>query len=410
MKIIIVADLYYPLINGCAVFARRLAQTLSARNHQVIVIAPSESYQYTQTQLDGINIYGVRSFPLTAFYPKFRIAFSWFYNKKLEKIIKNFTPDVIHCQFHLGVNRAVLKIAHQHQIPVIATNHFMPETMVHYVPFSSKLSPLLLRAAWKDFARVFRLAQTITTPTETAANLIKPFGINNVIPVSNGIDLERFKPNQPVKIVSELKSKLALPNKPILLYVGRLDKEKNLDWIIRATAFALKYTDFHCVIAGKGVLEKPLRQLTKDLAISHHVTFTGFISEEDLPALYCLSDCFIIAGTAELQSLVTMEAMASGLPIIALNAVALPELVHNGHNGFLFDPVLNNNIYNLAEKIKCIFQQSELRKNMGQKSLEIIQRHDIKKIIQQFEQIYSNAILPVRPKINNKNICPQNTF
>ena len=111
--------------------------------------------------------------------------------------------------------------------------------------------------------------------------------------------------------------------------------------------------------------------------------------DEDLPNLYKIADCFIIAGTAELQSLVTMEAMASGLPVVGVNAMALPELIHDGENGYLFEL---DNIESLTQSLIKILSDEKLRKQMGDKSLEIIQAHDINNSMVTFESLYQSML------------------
>ncbi|MCX7116610.1 MAG: glycosyltransferase [Legionellales bacterium] len=384
MNIILVADLYYPLVNGCSYFIQRLALQLKERGHQVIVIAPSESFSYTIKEIDGITVYGMRSYP-TFVYPKFRLCFLPFSGKRIEKIVNNFKPDVIHFQWHFGVNRAVLKVAKKMGIRTIGTNHFMPETMVHYLPFSKYVARPLIHLAWKDFARVFKQMDQITTPTQIAADLITPYFKQPVIPISCGIDLQRFRPGQCTKAV---RARYGIPEKPVLLYVGRLDREKNLDVVIKASAKALKDLDFHLIIAGCGTEKKGLTNLVKELNLQASVTFTGFVPNEVLPTLYCIANCFIIAGTAELQSIATMEAMASALPVLAVDAVALPELVHEGVNGYLFQIA---DINEFAKKIKRMTQDKQLRDTMGKESIDCITAHEIGVVMDKYEMIYKPA-------------------
>ena len=384
MNVLIAADLYYPLANGCSYFAQRLAFQLQQLGHRVIVIAPSESLGHTEREINGVKVFGLRSYPLFL-YPKFRICFLPLYSKTIDTIIETFKPDVIHFQHHFPVNRAVLKVAKKKGIPTVATNHFMPETMFHYVPFYSLLGPAMLKLAWKDFARVYRKMDKITTPTKTAERLISTYFTKPVIPISCGIDLHRFKPGQDT---DALRERYRISNKPVLLYVGRLDKEKNLEFVIQAAAVAMRRVDFQLVIAGKGARKKNLQKLVAELHMAKETIFMGFVSDDDLPALYCLADCFVIAGTAELQSIVTMEAMASALPILAADAVALPELVINGENGFLFHVEDQSG---LVEKIETLFNDEGLRKKMGQKSLELITPHDIKTVLPQFEEVYRDV-------------------
>jgi glycosyltransferase involved in cell wall biosynthesis len=173
------------------------------------------------------------------------------------------------------------------------------------------------------------------------------------------------------------------------MYLGRLDKEKYVDFLLKAFAIATKKIDAHFVTAGFGAEEANLKKLVTDLGIEKSVTFTGFVPDKDKPNLYRVADCFLIAGTVELQSIATMEAMASGLPIIAVNAMALPHLVKHGKNGFLFQEGQTESV---AKHIVSIFSDKELRNKMSEESLKIIEEHDINKIIKKYESLYQKAI------------------
>jgi 1,2-diacylglycerol 3-alpha-glucosyltransferase len=207
------------------------------------------------------------------------------------------------------------------------------------------------------------------------------------VPISCGIDLERFKPTNDGLY---LKRRFAIPtNKPVLLYVGRLDKEKRIDMILRALPDILRVTSVHLVLAGIGKEKQKLEELTEKLGIQKAVTFAGFVPDEDLQNIYGIADLFVTAGVAELQSIVTMEALASGLPVVAVNAMALPELVHDGENGYLFS---DGNSQMLAEKVIAILSNQAMRVRMSKKSLEIIKDHDIDKTIEKYESIYTEII------------------
>lgn len=234
---------------------------------------------------------------------------------------------------------------------------------------------------------MFKQLHFITTPTATAARHLQEVKlVQPVMPVSNGVDLQIFKPSNNGEY---LRARLNIPNKPAILYVGRLDREKNIDVILRALALALKKVDIHFIIVGKGAETKKLKALAENLHIADNVTFTGFIPDEDLPNFYTIADCFVIAGIAELQSLVTMEAMASGLPVVAVNAMALPELVKHGENGYLFEL---SEINILADHLIKLFTDENLRKQMAAKSLALIQAHDVHKSMEIFESLYQKML------------------
>jgi hypothetical protein len=171
--------------------------------------------------------------------------------------------------------------------------------------------------------------------------------------------------------------------------VGRLEKEKRIEVIIRALPLILKKTDAQLVLVGPGSLKDSFKKLAEELGVGDRVIFPGFIPDEDLPNFYRAADVFVIAGIAELQSIATMEAMASGLPVIACNAMALPELAHEGENAFLFS---DGDHEILTERAILMLTDHELRKRMSQKSLEIIAKHEIDKIMSEFEALYQRAI------------------
>lgn len=393
MRILIATDTYYPHVNGASYFAQRLARHLQNRGHAVAVVAPSTSFKNAKSVVNGILVYGIWSLPVF-FYKKFRFSPPPIFIKfHIRGIIEEFNPDVVHLQGHFFVSRTVLNAARVKRIPVIATNHFMPENLAHYLHLPAVVADFIKDLAWRDFAGIFNRADYITTPTETAAGLIRKRLQSSVKAISCGIDLERFNPRNKGEYLIQ---RYQIPRKPVLLYVGRLDQEKNLDLVLRAIAKIVSKIGFHFVIAGTGADSGRLKNLAEELFIGGAVTFTGFIPDEDLPNLYALADCFIIAGTAELQSIVTMEAMASGLPVIAVNAVALSELVRDGENGFLFE---NQDTEMLAEKITAIFSDQGLRKRMGEKSLEFIAAHDINKTISALEKIYQSEYDRVFKKI-----------
>src|ERR1700733_8772402 len=174
MKVLICADTYYPQVNGASYFTQRLAYYMQKHGHEVLVIAPSESLAYTDRTINTVRVFGVKSYPVF-FYPGFRFCLLPFKSRQVEKIIEDFKPDIIHFQAHFVVNRTVLYYAKKRNIPLAATNHFMPENLVHYLPFPQSIRDLVSRFAWKDFAKVYRNMDEITTPTETAAKLIRPY-------------------------------------------------------------------------------------------------------------------------------------------------------------------------------------------------------------------------------------------
>jgi glycosyltransferase involved in cell wall biosynthesis len=385
MKILFVSDSYYPHINGVYYFVCRIGPLLQEKGHEVAVIAPSESIFSSQKKIDGLDVYGLPSLPVLN-YPSIRLPIPLLLKSRINRIIQSFKPDIIHIQDHFFISKVVVQINRELKIPIIGTNHFMPENLIVFFR-GINLKQRFENFLWKGFSRVFNQVNLVTTPTETGAQLIRPKLKVDVIAISSGISLERFNPWGDIR---EIKEKYAIPDKPVLLYVGRLDPEKHVEEILQAVALAVKKIDFRFVIVGKGTRKTALEKLTHHLGISDKVIFTGFVPEAELPYFYKLSRCFIIASIAELLSLVTLQAMASGLPIIAVNASALSELVKDRVNGYLYK---EGDIPAIIQYIEDIIARDDLYRKMSEKSLELVQQHDIYKTLESFEKLYKSCRL-----------------
>jgi 1,2-diacylglycerol 3-alpha-glucosyltransferase len=386
MKILIATETYYPDINGAVIFTYRLATILAKRGHNVFVMCPSRSLKNTVANDNGFKVYGIRSIPIPL-YPNFRIS-PLFISGVIRGAVEKISPDIVHIQHHFLIGKQAVSAAKKLGIPVIGTNHSMPENLVHHLHLPEFAEEWLRKFYWRQCVRIFEQLDFVTTPTKTAAALLKNAGFGqDVMPISNGVDLERFKPTNDGLYLKQI---FAVPiDKPVLLYVGRLDKEKSIDIILRALPDILRVTNVQLVLAGIGKEKQRLEELTEKLGIQKAVTFTGFISDKDLQNIYRIGDLFVIASTAELQSIVTMEAMASGLPVVAVNAKALPELVHDGENGYLFS---DGDSQMLAEKVIAILSNQTMREQMSRKSLEIIKDHDINKTVEKYESIYNEIV------------------
>lgn len=387
MKILFATDTYFPHVNGTAYFIYRTASELSKRGHQVYVVAPSVNFSNTIfRQKDGVTVYGVRSFPIIK-YPYFRLATVKMSKNKLEKFILDANPDVVHLQQHFQIGNEVFKIARKHNIPVMGTNHFLPENLTHFFHLPSFAEKKLMDYGWKQFIKVYKDLSLVTTPTKTAAEIIKEVGFEKeVVAVSNGIDTKRFSPKNNGE---HLRKKMKLGNRKTILFVGRLDKEKRIGMLMQALCEVIKKCDAQLLIVGVGQKENELKKQAKELGLGDRVIFTGFVTDDDLPNVLALGDVFAIAGVAELQSIATMEAMATGLPVVATAYKALPELVHHGKNGYLF----GDDYKDAAKYLVKILTNDVLRKRMGRESLAIIANHSVEHTIETFEELYKRAIV-----------------
>jgi glycosyltransferase involved in cell wall biosynthesis len=384
MKIVIATEAYYPLIDGGAVAEHNLALILHNRGHEVHVLAPSEEFNdWTETD-QGTTIHRLASHPIPFVKNDHRLA--WRPAGKINAILDKIQPDIVHIHNPFPIGKATLNYCLAHKIPVIATNHWLPENITTFMAKFRFLNNLnfLVKMNWKFISDFHNKCQFVTSPTQTAINLMTQNGLTAPnCPVSNGVSLVTFNPaNDP----TSLKLRLNLPNKPTAMYAGRLSGEKHVDVLIKAIPEVLKTVDAHFIIGGNGREKAPLQALVKELGIEDHVTFPGFLQDAEYKLLFRCADAFVMPSICELQSITTLEAMASGLPVIAADKYALPELVKTGRNGYLFEPM---NVAELSGHLSQILGNPELLKTMGTESLAIVQTHSLENSVSNYEKIYN---------------------
>lgn len=385
-RIVIGADTYPPDVNGAANFAHRLAVGLAGRGHDVHVICPAGTATGPgRGRRDGLTVHELASYR-TPFHPTFRFCVPWRIRGAAARLVDRIVPDVIHVQSHFGVGRTLTALARRRGIPVLATNHFMPENLLGYAPLGDRVAATASRLAWRDCVRVLGRARIVTAPTPRAVQLLRDQGLDGtVLPVSCGLDLRRFA--QPPAQAAD--------DGVRVLFVGRLDAEKNVDVLLRALALVPPGPPVTAEIVGDGSRRRELEDLAGTLGIADRVVFRGFVTDDELLDAYAHCDVFCMPGTAELQSLVTMEAMAAGKPVVAADAMALPHLVQPGRNGLLFPP---GDVPALAAALASIAGDPRVRMRMGDASREIVARHDIETTLDTFETLYQEAAgWPRRP-------------
>jgi glycosyltransferase involved in cell wall biosynthesis len=207
-------------------------------------------------------------------------------------------------------------------------------------------------------------------------------------PVSGGISLERFYPEPSLDRHAWRQRYGLATDRTVFLFVGRVDKEKRLDVILRAL-HRLERDDIQFCIAGYGAAMETLKELAQELKLGQRVQFTGFVSNEDLPHLINSCDIFVMPSEAELLSLSSLEAMACGLPLLAANAVALPELVTDGISGYLFRP---SDDVDAAHCMGKLADHPELWADMGQAGWRRAQDYSLETILQCNETLYEMVL------------------
>lgn len=379
LKIMIAADTYPPHINGAAQFGYRLAQGMLKRGHEVHVVTfRASTGPSSSAREDDAMVHRLRSHSVPT-HEYWRICLPWEIKDDISRYFDEVQPDVVHVQCHYMVGKAVLEEAERRGIRMVATNHFMPQNLDPFLPFPKWFKRIVAKNSWRDMGRVFKRAAAVTTPTPLAAKAMHEHAfLRKVLPVSNGIDAADYelKPGEEIEDLDH----------PVVLFVGRLAQEKNVDVLIEAAAKTPADLNLHVEVVGGGEVRAALEARTAELGMSNRVRFLGSISNEELRRAYLRSTIFCQPGTAELQSMVTLEAMSASKPVVLANAMALPHLVDEGGNGHLFTP---GDPDELARKLTSILTLPDSeREAMGKASREMVNIHSIDETLSTFESLY----------------------
>ena len=375
LRVVIGADTYAPHVNGAARFAERLAEGLAGRGHDVHVIAPSPTGPPGRERRAGVTVHRVRSYRYPGM-PWFRVCLPPATGRAARALIDEIAPDVVHVQSHFAVGRGLVRAARSAGRPVIATNHVMPENLLGHVPVPRSWRRLGHAWLWRDLARVFGRAAVVTAPTPRAVDLLVQAGLPHAVPVSCGLDLDRYRAAPPDHV-------------PHVLFVGRLDQEKRVGDLVRAFAALPPGLPARLDVVGAGVCRRKLTDLVEHLGVGERVHFHGLVSDADLLVAYARAAVFVMPSIAELQSLATMEAMAASTPVIAADAMALPHLARPGVNGYLYPP---GDVPVLTAHLARLLSDPALRRRMGAASRELVSTHALATTLTTFEDLYLGAL------------------
>ncbi len=376
LRILITGDTFAPDVNGAATFATQLAAGLARRGHEVHVVASATGRGRQGTRIEeheGVRftVHRLRSLRYPG-HEWLRFAEPWRIVQNAGSLLDALKPDVVHFQSHLVVGRGFATAARSRGIRLIGTNHIMFENLMDHSNIPRVAQGRITGALWADAGRVFGRCDAVTTPTRRSADYLERMaGLDHVHAVSCGLRASDYT-------VSPKR------NRGTIVFVGRVTSEKRIETAIRALARLPKDLDARLEIVGTGDLVDHLRGLADELGLGDRVELTGLVSAEELRARLTGGEVFVMPSTAELQSISTMEAMASGLPIVAADAMALPHLVDG--NGFLFRP---DDDADLAVQLERVLRASDEEwLAMRHRSLQMVAPHDIETTLDTFEALY----------------------
>jgi glycosyltransferase involved in cell wall biosynthesis len=389
MRIAYITQSYPPMVSGAAIFAHQIAEAMSKRGHQVLVITASDGDKPHRTQKGNMTV-----LRLSSHHNPLRVGqrFLLYPRRATLQALCEFQPDIIHTHEPLQMGNLGLEYARRMRIPITLTNHQLPWFAASYLPNKFGIRELVENILWVYARWILPQFTSIIAPTQTISDFItKKTNIKSQT-ISYGIDLGSLHPLHDLNEEIATRTRLNLPSSiPVLLYVGRLDTDKSVDRVIIASAPILRETDTHLVIVGDGCQKTALMKLCESFGITDRVKFTGCISMQDgLPEIYRIANVFVTASEIETQGIVLLEAAASGLPIAAVRATCIPEIVRHGLNGYLAE---SGDIKALENNMRILLKDPLKARKMGEAGRALIESHTAQHTVDLYEKFYQGLLL-----------------
>jgi glycosyltransferase involved in cell wall biosynthesis len=378
------------MISGAALVAQRLAVGMAARGHTVLVMAASDRRHAYTVSANGLKIARLRSLP-----NPMRVGQCFVLRPRTEIAaqMRAFHPDVIHLQELLNTAICGTRIARALDIPVALTIHQLPWFASLCAPALPGLRQGIETCLWAYGGWLMRQCHTTITPSYTIADFVCAHTGRRPEVISNGVDLGRFTPSPAFPGESEtLRRKYGLhPELPVIIHVGRIDVDKQVNLVIRAAARAMRSVNAELLVVGDGRRRAAVIRLSEKLGIREQSHFPGFVPPRgDLPGLYRLASVFITASEIETQGLVLLEAAATGLPAVAVRAAAIPEAIEDGITGYLAAP---GDVDAIADRLVWLLQNPIQARKMGQAGRAKMDYHSLESSFDTHEWLYRSLVM-----------------
>ncbi len=361
MRILMISDVYFPRINGVSTSIKIFSDELKKLGHQVTLIAPA--YDKTEELVfdEAQQILRVPS-RVVMFDHEDRLVRGEFLPELLEWATRR-DFDICHIQTPFLAHRLGLKIARHLNIPVIETYHtFFEEYFYHYIPFLPKA--LLRYAARRLTSAQCNRLDAVIAPSTAMSDKLKTYGVAvpvNVIPT--GIELNKFTGGDGVSF--RKRHGIAL-SRPVMVHIGRVAFEKNIDFLLQVVAVLRTIIpDVLLVIAGEGPARQRLERLSRRLGISDNVKFIGYLDREtELLDCYRAGDVFVFASRTETQGLVLLEAMALATPVVSIAEMGTRDILIGARGAIIAE----NDVSDFAIKVQGVLLDRPRRNRLAEEA------------------------------------------
>ncbi|MFX4260704.1 glycosyltransferase family 4 protein [Pelotomaculum propionicicum] len=371
MRIGVFTDSYLPYTSGVVRSIQTFNEELTRLGHEVYIFAPSYKNCSSESR-----VFRFASIPSPT-NPDFTLALP--FSLKLRPTIKQLNLDLIHVHSPFLLGRLGARYARKIDVPLVFTYHTLYEQYVHYVPFAqsgSKDIAQIAQSVSKDLAqKVSRdfcnLCDLVIAPTGIVANYLLEIGVKTDLKVvPTGIKTAEYKKGEREWLQKHYS---VSAGDKVLLFVGRLGQEKNIPFLLESFKIIKNNVkNSVLVIVGGGPEEEELKNMAVDLDLGDSVIFTGTLTPQDVINCYAGSSLFVFSSVTETQGIVIAEAKAAGLPVVAVRAYGVSEMVEDGVDGYLTDLAAEQ----FADKIITLLNNEQLRLEMGKKAEKNAERLD----------------------------------
>ncbi|MGC8587038.1 MAG: glycosyltransferase [Candidatus Micrarchaeia archaeon] len=381
LRIAFYSDAYLPAVDGVVKSIINFKNELERKGHEVYIFASGDSESIKKLSNSHVFItQGVNFRP----YPQYKAAI--FPYQGILKLA-SLKVDIIHAHTPFMMGFSGLMASKLAGYPIVGSFHTMINDRAvinSYHPKNKHIRKFTSKYLWKYTKFFYRRCDATIAPSASIEKMLNKLHIGNTFVVPNGVDVSRFIDAKEDGIRSKIK---VGKNKKIVLFVGRVSKEKRLDTLLRAAHIISKYrNDVAFVIAGSGPAEIYYKSMAQRLGLGN-VVFTGFIPEKILPNLYAASDVFVMPSTFETQNVASIEAMAAGKPVVGANSLALAEIIKSGKNGEKFAP---GDYIGCAKKIENVLNSSETYK---EGAISTAKNFSIEKTTDKLIKVYENILI-----------------
>jgi len=380
MKIAYFTNNYLPYVSGVGSSIEGSRLELEKRGHQVYVLAPFFK-EDAKKIVDGDRIIRYPSIQ-TNFKAKFPVAI--IPAPKITRILKQINPDVFHAHHPFWLGAEALKYARKFRKPLVFTAHTKFEHYVHYIPFfpAKIMAKLLLRKR----TRFSNNCKAVIAPTEGIKKELIDENVKSPIHViPSGINTDKFKNAEGARVREKLG---ILANEKVLLFLGRLGKEKNLDLLLKTIPQILnKYPLTKFLAVGEGEEKIKFSKLKKQYP--QRVILTGKVLYKEVPDYYKAADIFLQPSLSETQGLTTVEAMVSGLAVVSVDSEAIDNFIENRKSGLIVPADENS----FLEAVCNLLDDDNLTLELQNNAVKLSNRIDIKNCTNKLLEVYNKVIV-----------------